>query len=125
MGEINRLRSVVRELNDSGFNEIVERDELINSLSSKLFCEKKERASWARAFAMFITHLPLGFIDKIWGDNPHICEHFKAKLEGYCLKDGYASYTAMMQFFHSLSKHHQEKFCNFIVDWWVQVGDDY
>jgi hypothetical protein len=98
--EINRLRSFVRKLDN-------------------------ERNEWVRAFPFFITHHPVNFIEDVWGNDPHMCGHLQSKHKGYCSKDGYSSYEAMMKFFHSLSHHHQETLCIYIVSWWNENKENF
>ena len=65
----------------------------------------------------FINELPHDFIEDIWGTDTNLGFHFRAKFNGFCNTEGYASANAILKFFYALTENHQELLCDYILKW--------
>ena len=65
----------------------------------------------------FINELPYNFIEDIWGTDTNLGFHFRAKFNGFCNTEGYASANAILKFFYALTGDHQEKLSKYIFEW--------
>ena len=65
----------------------------------------------------FINELPHDFIEDIWGTDTNLGFHFRAKFNGICNTEGYASANASLKFVYALTDDHQELLCDYISKW--------
>lgn len=77
----------------------------------------KEIHKAAINFAYFAANFPHDFIDKVWGDDKHLADHFKEKLHSYA-KNGFVDMGGFMRFFMDLGTENMIK----LLDW---VRDNY